>query len=334
MTQPFLAVFWYCLLGFVLLMYVMFDGYDLGVGILSLFAKNEDERGKYLSSIGAVWDANETWLVLFGGMMFGAFPIGYGILLSALYIPVLLFLFGLIFRAVSFEFRLHSKHRRLWGLAFGIGSLAASLGQGFFLGGILNGVKVEDGRFAGAVWDWLSPFTLLLSAGIVSGYVLLGSCYLVRKGTGEPHSGSFRSGLWSAAGVAVFASAAIAVSVVHFNFLAARWFTWPWILLTSIPLIAGAVMLILCARSLFLKKERTPIVYGMLLFAAAFTSLAFSVYPYLVPPSVTLADASAARNTMQAMLIGAGTLLPIIFAYNMYQHWVFRGKSQEEIYED
>ena len=324
-----LVTAWYCLLGFDLLAYVALDGYDLGIGILSLFSRGEQERSLYLQAIEPVWDANETWLVLFGGMLFGAFPIGYGLLLSALYLPILLVLTGLIFRAVSFGFRAHSRDGRGWGLAFGLGSLAATLGQGFFLGGFLSGLQVEGTLFAGSVWAWLNPLAALVAAGVMAGYLLLGSGYLALKTRGEVQARAFRSGRVAAVAVAVISIGAVAWPAARFVHLTRAWLAWPGALVTSIPLAAAVVCLALGFRGFLLRRERAPIVAGLLTFAFAFIALIFSLYPWLVPGTITIQDAAAPANTLVAMLIGAGALLPLVVAYNIWQHWVFRGKAEE-----
>jgi cytochrome bd ubiquinol oxidase subunit II len=182
MNSPdFLALIWASIIGLILALYVLLDGFDLGIGLLTLFTRNRAERSVMMSGIGPVWGANETWLVLAGAMLFGAFPRIYGVVLNALYLPVLLMLFGLIFRAVSFEFRGHSDRKPLWEFVFGAGSLAAIAGQGFILGGLLGGLRVADGVFAGGPWDWLTPFTGLVAVALAVGDAVLGAAYLLAR---------------------------------------------------------------------------------------------------------------------------------------------------------
>src|ERR1700745_1805554 len=180
----FLIHVWLAFLGLFLTFYVVLDGFDLGTGVLSLFVRERERRGIMMASLSSVWDANETWLVVLGGALFGAFPIVYGIVLNALYLPVIVMIFALIFRGVAFEFREHSR-QRLWDFAFGMGSLIAALCQGFVLGGLIAGPTVRDGRFAGGPFDWFSPFSVLVALGVVFGYVLLGATYLIVKTEGD-----------------------------------------------------------------------------------------------------------------------------------------------------
>lgn len=180
----FLIDIWLVFLGLFLTLYVVLDGFDLGIGVLSLFVREEERKGIMMASLSSVWDANETWLIVLGGALFGAFPGAYGIILNALYLPVIVMIFAFAFRGVAFEFREHSQWRRLWDTAFGLGSLIAALCQGFVLGGLIAGPTVHDGRFAGGPFDWFSPFSVLVAFGVVFGYVLLGAAYLIIKTEG------------------------------------------------------------------------------------------------------------------------------------------------------
>ena len=237
-----------------------------------------------------------------------------------------------MFRAVSFAFRAHSRDGRGWGLAFGLGSLAAAVGQGFFLGGFLSGLEVEGTLFAGSVWAWLNPLAAVVAAGVVAGYLLLGSGWLALKTGGAVQSRAFRSGRAAAVAVAVISIGGVAWPAVRFAHLTRAWLSWPGALLTSIPLAAAALCLALGFRGFLLRRERVPIAAGLLMFAFAFIALIFSLYPWLVPGAITLEHAAAPANTLVAMLIGAGALLPLVVAYNLYQHWVFRGKAEEGHY--
>jgi cytochrome d ubiquinol oxidase subunit II len=190
--QLFLGNIWFFLIGLMLVLYVVLDGFDLGVGILSLFTSDEEHRGVMMASLGSVWDANETWLVVLGGALFGAFPLVYGLTLHALYIPVMLMIFGLIFRGVAFEFHAHARRKWPWGVAFGAGSLVAAACQGVILGAVIGGLSVHENRFTGGLWDWLHPFPLLVAAGVISGYALLGASFLIVKTTGEIQQRSYR----------------------------------------------------------------------------------------------------------------------------------------------
>ncbi|MGD8547111.1 MAG: cytochrome d ubiquinol oxidase subunit II [Thiohalophilus sp.] len=329
-----LAEIWFAILGLFLIFYVVLDGFDLGIGIISLVAKSEQRRNVMMSSVGSVWDANETWLVVFGGALFGAFPVAYGSILHGLYIPVSLMLFALIFRGISFEFREHGEHKGLWSQAFGYGSLIAALAQGFALGAVIGGFPVENGEFVGSVWHWLSLFSLLTALGVVFGYVLLGACYLIMKTSGEIQQRMYRI---ATIGAVMMAICGLAVSIwtpLRFEYVYDRWFNWLnlfW--LAPLPLLAiGAFGMLL--RSLYLKQEHAPFVWSVLIFVFSFLGLAVTLFPYLVPDVLSIFDAAARPNTLVFMLTGIGMLIPIMIIYNAYQYLVFRGKvSEQEGYE-
>lgn len=190
----FLPQVWFVILALFLLLYVMLDGFDLGVGILSLTASSEERRSILMTSLGNVWDANETWLVLMGGALFGAFPLAYATILHALYVPIWVMIFGLIFRAVAFEFREHARRKYFWNVAFGAGSFLAALGQGFALGSVIAGIPVDaEGHFVGGTWDWLTLQSFLVALTLIQGYVLIGSTYLILKTEGELQKTHYRT---------------------------------------------------------------------------------------------------------------------------------------------
>ena len=219
----FLIDVWLGFLGLFLTFYVVLDGFDLGIGVLSLFVREEDRRGIMMASLGSVWDANESWLVVLGGALFGAFPLAYGIVLNALYLPIMVMIFALIFRGVAFEYREHAQ-RRLWDYAFGIGSLVAALCQGFALGGLIAGPSVSGERFAGGSFDWLSPFSVLVALGVVFGYVLLGATYLIVKTEGEAQRHAIRTA-WIAGALMLVAAAGISLwTPILYPFVAEKWF--------------------------------------------------------------------------------------------------------------
>ncbi len=325
-VQLFLANIWFVLIGLMLVFYVVLDGFDLGVGVLSLFACDEDRRGVMMASLGTVWDANETWLVLLGGALFGAFPLFYATVFHALYIPTSLMILGLVFRGVAFEFHENAVNKRPWGLAFGGGSLLAALSQGAMLGAVIAGLPMEGERFSGSVWHWLSPFAGLVAVGVVFGYALLGSTYLILKTRGEIQRRSYRRAGWSA--LITFAAGALVTlftPLMHPG-VADKWFNWPamaWIaFLPLTALVAFALLL----RSLRRRYETAPFVYSLLIFVCSFAGLAISLYPYLLPPELTIVAAASSSKTLVFMLAGIGMLLPVMIIYNGYQYLVFRGK--------
>lgn len=327
--QPLLATLWFLLLGFILLIYVVLDGFDLGVGILSLFA-GARRRSLFIEFLGYTWHANETWLVVLGGLLFGAFPLAYGVILSGLYIPLIAMLAGLIFRGVSLEFRTQARNPAFWEWAFGLGSLTVSLTQGFILGGLLSGLKVAGSSFAGSVWDWLNPFAALVAVGLTLGYVLLGATFLIIKGDGETRSWSC---LWvgPAAWAALIAAlAAIVDAIGRHSFLWSRWFSWPGLMLTWPSLLCGLAAFVLLMRSLSPgRRDTAPFLYSLLFFGFFFLCLAGSLYPYLIPYQVTVGLAAAQRLILKIMLAVIAVLLPVMLAYNAYQYRVFHGRGRE-----
>ncbi len=327
----FLADIWFFLLGLILVLYVVLDGFDLGVGIVSLFACDERRRGIMMASLSGVWDANETWLVLLGGALFGSYPLVYGVVLHALYVPIMLMLFALIFRGVAFEFREHARRKLPWNLAFGLGSLLAALAQGFALAGILQGIPVSQGRFAGGPWDWLTPFSVLVSVGVASGYSLLGATYLIMRTEGEIQARSYRRAAVSAVVTLVVAVIVTLWTPLVHPFVAYKWFSAPYMFyIAPLPVFASFAFLMLF-RALHRRRERAPFLWSLAIFVTSFVGLAISLHPFLVPPNLTLADAASSK-TLVFMLTGVGMLLPIMIIYNSYQYLVFRGKVRHTHY--
>jgi cytochrome d ubiquinol oxidase subunit II len=265
--------------------------------------------------------------VILGGALFGAFPLVYGVALHALYIPVMLMIFGLIFRGVAFEFYAQARRKSPWAIAFSSGSLVAAISQGLILGAVIGGLPVQDNRFTGGLWDWLHPFPLLVAAGVTCGYALLGATYLVIKTSGEIQQRSYRRARFSAwAMLAAAAAVTIWTPVLH-DHIASKWFSLP-AFYYIVPLPLGALLaFLLLLRSLHRGHENAPFVYSLMIFMFSFSGLAISLYPYLLPPSVTIASAAASPKTLVFMLTGIGMLLPIMLIYNGYQYFVFRGKA-------
>jgi cytochrome bd ubiquinol oxidase subunit II len=324
----FLVDVWLGLLGLFLALYVVLDGFDLGVGILSLVSRGNERRNLMVASLSSVWDANETWLVVLGGALFGAFPVAYGIVLNALYLPIVTMILALIFRAVAFEFREHSRNRAVWSLAFGLGSLVAAICQGLALGGLIGGIKVANGGFAGGTLDWLSPFSAIVALGVVFGYVLLGATYLIVKTEGHQQERSIRQA-WIAAGLMLGAALFISVwTPLRFPFVAAKWFTAPGIYYFALPPLFAAFASAMLARALYRRFEHAPLFWSIGIFLASLFGLAASFYPYIVPRAVTANDAAADSLTLAFMLVGIGILTPAMLFYNGYQYLVFRGKAR------
>ncbi|MEN9239471.1 MAG: cytochrome d ubiquinol oxidase subunit II [Thermostichales cyanobacterium SZTDM-1c_bins_54] len=325
--QQFLPQVWFFILGLFLFLYVLLDGFDLGVGILSLTASSEERRTILMTSLGNVWDANETWLVLMGGSLFGAFPLAYATILNALYLPAVIMVVGLIFRAVSFEFRENAENKLIWNLMFGVGSFVAAVGQGFALGTVFEGIKVDElGHFAGGIWDWLTWRSVIVALTLVQAYVLIGSTYLILKTTGELQKTYYRTATiatWTTLAGALF----ITISTPLLSEQArAHLFTPPLLYVFAVFPILGLLFVGLLLRSLYRREEVTPIIYTFLIFACSFIGLGFVIFPNIIPPSVTIYEAAASPSSLVFMLTFVGFLIPVVLAYNIYNYVVFRGK--------
>jgi cytochrome d ubiquinol oxidase subunit II len=330
-VQVLLIDVWLCFLGLFLTFYVVLDGFDLGIGVISLFVHKEERRGIMMASLGSVWDANETWLIVLGGGLFGAFPVVYGMLLNALYLPIMVMIFALIFRGVAFEYREHS-HKRLWDYAFGIGSLIATLCQGFALGGLIAGPSVADERFTGGPFDWLSPFSVLVACGVVFGYVLLGASYLIMKTEGDAQQHAIRTA-WIAGALMLIAAAGISLwTPIRYPFVADKWFGNGVISAFVIPPLFAIFCSGMLARALRKHYEHAPFAWSIGIFVSSLTGLAASLYPYLIPRGVTAEAAASDSLTLVIMMLGIGLLIPVMIVYNAYQYVVFRGKVSSSHY--
>jgi cytochrome d ubiquinol oxidase subunit II len=329
----FLPQVWFGILALFLFLYVMLDGFDLGVGILSLTSSNEERRGILMTSLSNIWDANETWLVLAGGGLFGAFPLAYGTILSALYIPIILMVFGFIFRAVAFEFREQANRKFIWNISFGVGSFMAALGQGFTLGAVLKGINVDaSGHFIGSTWDWLSWQSVLVALTLVQGYVLIGSTYLVWKTIGELQTTHYRTAkiaAWTTLLGAIF----ITISTpIFYESARDRLLQQPLVYIFAIIPIFGVLLISRLLISLGKEADRSPFVWTILLFFLTFIGLALVVFPYIIPSKITIYEAAADPSSLVIMIIFIGLLIPVMLFYNIYQYIVFRGKVTEEHY--
>lgn len=331
--EYFLPQVWFVILALFLFLYVMLDGFDLGVGILSLTASTEERRGILMASLSNVWDANETWLVLMGGALFGAFPLAYGTILQALYIPIMIMLFGLIFRAVAFEFREHSDNKLLWNLAFGTGSLLAAIGQGFALGGVIKGITVDiSGHFIGGNWDWLSWQSVLVALTLIQGYVLIGSTYLIGKTEGNLQEIHFSTAKLAAFTTLIGAILITITTPIFYVNLRERLFSESLVYIFAIIPLLGILLITLLLKSIEERRERRPFVWTILLFLLTFFGLGLIVFPYIIPTEITIYQAAAAPSSLVFMIVFIGFLIPIMLAYNIYQYIVFKGKVIGEGY--
>jgi cytochrome d ubiquinol oxidase subunit II len=323
-----MITFWIGVLALAILLYVLLDGFDLGVGILFGFARSEDHRRAMMSAVAPVWDGNETWLVVAGVVLWGAFPIVYATLFSAFYLPLLLMLAGLILRGVAFEFRGKAlRWRWIWNVAFSGGSLVASFMQGVMVGALVEGLPISNGQYTGGDFGWLSPFALLCGAGLCLGYTLLGACWLIRKSDGAVQANAFRL-------IPVLSLTTLAVLVVVFVFalienlqVLGRWLERPYLFV--FPLI-GMVAAMVLAMSVRQHREQAPFYMVTATFAAAFCTFALSFWPYMIPFSITVQAAAAPHSSLAFMFWGEGLfVLPLMLVYTAISYGVFRGKVAE-----
>jgi cytochrome d ubiquinol oxidase subunit II len=283
-----------------------------------------------INSIAPFWDGNETWLVLGGGGLWVAFPRAYAVVMPALYLPVIVMLLGLIFRGVAFEFRTVAETSKTWWtFAFAAGSTLAAFCQGLILGGLIQSIKVENGAFAGGAFDFATPFAALCGLGVVTGYALLGACWLVMKTEGPVAQRARAHAKLLLLGVLVFMAAVSLWTPLAFPRIAQRWFSMPNILfLWPVPAIT-ALTTYLAWRWLEAGREVPPFLATIVLFMLGYVGLAISVAPYLVPDTLTIWDAAAAPASQVFLLIGTLPLLPIILAYTGFVYYLFRGKLRE-----
>ena len=322
-----LSTIWAFIIAFAVFAYVVLDGFDLGIGILFPEFAVGAERDAAMNAIAPVWDGNETWLVLGGGGLFAAFPLAYAIIMPALYPPIIAMLLGLVFRGVAFEFRWRDPaHRRFWDFAFTAGSATAALAQGVTLGALLQGVSVTGRAYSGGWIDWLTPFSLLTGGSVVAGYALLGACWLIAKTDGQAQAHAYR--LARRFGVITLAAIMLVSAVTPFlaHDYYSRWLSYPNILLVApVPLLVAALA-VLFWRALGKGAEIVPFVSVLGVFALSFVGLGISMYPFIIPPSISIWDAAAPENSQMFMLVGAGLMMPIILGYTGWAYWVFRGK--------
>jgi cytochrome d ubiquinol oxidase subunit II len=314
-------------IGFAVAMYVVLDGFDLGIGILFPYFRSEAQRDQIMNSVAPFWDGNETWLVLGGTGLFVAFPLAYAIIMPALYVPVILLLLALVFRGVAFEFRWIAKpHHHRWDVAFAAGSTTAAFMQGLILGGVLSGIQVAKGQFAGGAFDWCNPFSLMCGCALVAGYGLIGACWLVMKTTAEAEQRARSCARPLLLALLVFIALVSVWTPLEFERVARRWFSWPNLLfLSPVPLVTAALALS-CWRGLSGRHATLAFYSAVGLFVVAFIGLVISTLPYLVPPTITLWEAAAAPPSQAFILAGMLLLLPVILGYTVFVYRTFRGK--------
>lgn len=326
----YLPVIWGVIIGVAVIMYVVLDGFDLGIGILFPFAKEEKERDTMMNTVAPFWDGNETWLILGGGGLWVAFPKAYAVVMPALYLPVIIMLLALVFRGVAFEFRwVAQTSRRLWNIAFAGGSLVASFFQGVILGGLLQGPTVVNGAFAGGPLDWATPFAALCGVGVVAGYALLGATWLVMKTEGTVAAQARRHAVPLLFAVLALMAVVSLWTPLAFDRIAQRWFTFPNLFILAPVPVMTALLAYAVWHWLRTGREMLPFFGTIGLFVLGFLGLAISTFPYLVPPSLTVWQTAAAAPSQILMLFGVIFLLPVVLGYMAFVYWIFRGKVRE-----
>jgi cytochrome bd ubiquinol oxidase subunit II len=323
-----LPLIWAVIILFGIMMYVVMDGFDLGIGILFPFLPDKQDRDVMMNTVAPIWDGNETWLVLGGAGLFAAFPLAYAVVLSAFYLPLILMLIGLIFRGVAFEFRFKSEpgKRRMWDKAFAGGSYVATFFQGVTLGGFVQGVPVRDGAYAGGALDWITPFSLFTGAGLIVAYALLGATWLVVKTESR-----LQQRMRELARVLVWVLLAVIAGISVWTplaeeYIAKRWFSFPNIFWFSPVPVLVALSAFGLLRALRRGAHVLPFLLTLALIFLGYSGLGISLWPNVIPHSVSIWQASGPPQSLGFTLVGALFIIPIILMYTIWSYWVFRGK--------
>ena len=331
LTLEFVPI-WTAILATGVFLYVLLDGFDLGVGILYRFAPDTASRNLLMNSIAPVWDGNETWLILGGVGLLVAFPLAFAIIIPAVYFPVLIMLLALVFRGVAFEFRFRDAvHRTFWDQGFFFGSVLATFAQGVVLGAFIQGFKVEGRAFTGSSFDCFTWFSLLTGVALVFGYGLLGAGWLILKTSGVLQAQVRRQGMWCLIGVVACIVAVSVWTPILDTDIARRWLSWPNVVwLSPVPLVT-AVVVIVTALSLRGMSEFMPFLGAIALFLMSYLGIAISLWPMIVPHHYTLVQAASSPKTQAFLLVGTVFLLPTVLLYTAWAYWVFRGKVRADI---
>ena len=327
-----LPLIWYGLIAIAIFLYILLDGFDLGVGILFPLAPSDKCRDRMMNSVAPFWDGNETWLILGGGGLFAAFPLAYAVIMPALYIPVIAMLMGLIFRGVAFEFRFKAsgQSRRIWDFSFHFGSLLAAFMQGMIIGAVVQGIEVEGRSYAGGAFDWLNAYSVMTGMAVVFGYAMLGSTWLVMKTDGETRDWARKSASYTIGYVAIFLAIVSISMPLMSEAIRLLWFSLPnFFILLPIP-TASLVMLILIWRDLHTDREYRPFFLSFGIFLTGYLGIAISTWPYIIPFEITFRQAAAAPESQSLLLIGTAVMLPLILLYVGYCYYIFRGKASHE----
>lgn len=326
-----LPLVWSGIVALAVFLYVVLDGFDLGVGILFPFLPSDKCRDTTMNSIAPFWDGNETWLIMGGGGLLAVFPKAFALLMPAVYLPIIIMLIALIFRGVAFEFRFKAnRSRRIWDISFHAGSLIATFAQGVVLGVYVQGISIEEGQYAGGAFDWLTPFSLTTGLALVFGYALLGATWIVQKSEGETLKWARFTARYLVIMI-MFFMGIVSLWVPFFDEeIKQRWFALPNLyFLMPIPVLT-AYLAVKLFRALGKDHTYRPFFMTIGIFTLGYLGLAISLYPYIIPRSVTIWEAAAPPESMSLMLVGALFVLPVIVFYVGYCYWVFRGKASHE----
>jgi cytochrome bd ubiquinol oxidase subunit II len=320
-----MIMFWASLLAISILLYVLLDGFDLGIGILFGLTRNEKTRRAMLSVVSPIWDGNETWLVVTGVILWGAFPVVYATLFSAFYLPLLVMLAGLILRGVAFEYRNKTERARwIWDWSFAGGSFAATFIQGMTVGALVEGLPIKSGQYAGGDFGWFTPFAALCGIGLCLGYTLLGACWLVKKSEGEIREAAYRQIPYLAVGVLVFLVLVFIYALAENLQITGRWLERPYLFVFPAISVAAALVLVDSVRR---RHDGRPFYMVALIFVSAFGTLAISFWPYMIPFVITVNEAAAPHSSLAFMFWGAGLFVfPLMLIYTAVTYYVFRGK--------
>jgi len=320
-----MVTFWVTLLAISILLYVLLDGFDLGIGILFGLTRDETRRRAMMSAVAPIWDGNETWLVVAGVVLWGAFPVVYATLFSAFYLPLLLMLAGLILRGVAFEYRYKTERMRwIWDAGFAGGSLVAAFIQGLTVGALVEGLPIANGQYSGGEFGWFSPFAILCGVGLCLGYALLGACWLVKKSEADLRDEAYRLIPYLSVGLLAFLVVVFAYALAENLQVMSQWLERPYLLV--FPAI-GVIAALVAAASVRHRRDGVPFYMVALIFVAAFGTLAISFWPYMIPFSITVEEAASPHSTLAFMFWGAGIIVfPLMLIYTVISYTVFRGK--------
>ena len=318
-----LPILWFFLLFLTAGFFVTLSGADFGIGVLTLLARKEADRTEMMGAIGPLWYANETWLVISGAILFGAFPLAYSVLLSALYIPAIVLIVGLILRAVSIEFKGHAKRQRFWTGVFGAGSLTTVVALGFLVGGILSGISVRNGSFTGGSWDWFTVLSVVVALGTVCAFSMLGTAYLLYRTTDLMHDQTRRYLYVTSVSAFVLIAITLAILPALNTPLRDMWSSLPRAILIPVLFVSSLSAFFMLLRSIRRNRAAAPFRWSIVVFLCWAAGIVVMVFPYLIPSSISITDAASPEGSLKIMLFGVAVVIPLIIVYDLYVRRVF-----------